>query len=105
MNKITRQTDIPVEFNILIDEFLCDSYKKHRRSSNFFTRSIVEINERWFPELDRSLDGFWETNDYISDSEEGMDKVDIKELNRVEKVTIMVPTTEWQLVKDDTGTM
>ena len=98
MNQITRKTELPIPFANLIDDFVEDSYKKHRRNSNFFTKSIVEINEKWFPELDRELDGFWETNQYISDLEYGSEKSEITKLNRVQKITKTITTEEWALV-------
>lgn len=98
LNKITRETELPVKFDIFLEDFVENSYEEHRRGSNFFTKSIVEINEKWFPELNRELDGFWETNQYIRDTEYGYDKSDITELNRVERVTVTIPTTKWKLV-------
>ncbi len=93
MNKITRK-DYKGDFDELIDDFTDTSYHEHRRGSTFFTRGIIEIDESYFPELDRSLDGFWETNTYIW-SDEDWDKRDIIELNRVEIREKVVTTKEW----------
>lgn len=98
MNKITRETVLPVKFDVFLEDFVENSYQEHRRGSNFFTKSIVEINEKWFPELDRSLDGYWETNQYVHDDDYGHDKSDITELNRVKKVTKTVIEENWELV-------
>jgi len=98
INKITRK-EFKGDFGSLLGDFLENSYQEHRRGSNFFTRSIVEINEEWYPELDRELDGFWETNQYIWDDDYGADKSEIYELDRVERVTKVVTTTEWVKIK------
>lgn len=98
MNKITRENS-PIEFNRFLEDFKENSYQEHRRGSNFFTRSIVEINEQWFPELDRSLDGYWETNQYVHDDDYGHDNSDITELNRVEKVDVVTTRKEWKIVE------
>jgi hypothetical protein len=101
MNKITRDTakEMGFDFNSLINDMDEVSYEEHRRGSNFFTRSIVVINEQYFPEVPRELDGFWETNTYISDSEWGHDPSEIHELNRVEKKEKIVTTIYWEKVK------
>jgi hypothetical protein len=101
MNKITRDTakEMGVDFNSLINDMDEISYEEHRRGSNFFTRSIVVINEEYFPEIPRELDGFWETNTYISDSDYGHESSDIYELDRVEKKEKVVTTIYWEKVK------
>lgn len=101
MNKITREIakELNIDFNALISDFDEISYEEHRRGSNFFTRSIVVINEKWFPNVPRELDGFWETNTYVSDANWGADKSEINELNRVEKKEKIVRTMYWQIVK------
>ncbi len=102
MNQITRSTELPCKFDKFLEDFVEDSYDVHRRGSNFFRKSIVEINKKWFPELDRSLDGFWETNQYVHDDDYGHENSEITELNRVKKVTVMVPHTEWRFVTTKT---
>jgi hypothetical protein len=100
MNRIARQTakELGINFDSLIDDMEIVSYEEHRRGSNFYTRSVIEINEKWFPELPRELDGFWETNTYVSDSEWGPDKSCINELNRVEEKTKVVEIKYWEKV-------
>lgn len=101
MNKITRAIakELNIDFNDLISDFDDTSYKNYRRGSNFFTRSIVVINEEYFPDVPRDLDGFWETNTYVWDDNEGFNHMDIYELNRVEKKEKVVTTTYWEIVK------
>jgi hypothetical protein len=102
-NKITRATANEIgfdwfDFNTLLVDFQEDSYKEHRRDSSFYTRSIVEINEEWYPELPRELDGFWETNQYVWDDNHGFDKSDIIELNRVEQKERTIVEKYWERV-------
>ena len=100
MNKITKITrenakELGIKFNDLIQDFDVTSYEEHRRGSNFFTRSIVTINEKFFPDIPRELDGYWETNTYVSDSEWGHELSDITELNRVEKKERVITEVYW----------
>jgi hypothetical protein len=100
MNKITRETakEMGIDFENLISDMEIISYEEHRRGSNFYTRSVVEIKEEWFPEVPRELDGFWETNTYVSDSDWGHESSEIYELNRVEKKVKVVETTYWEKI-------
>lgn len=101
-NKITRQNakELGVDFNELISDFDDTSFQEHRRGSTFFTRSIIVIREQWFPEANRELDGYWETNTYIS-SEDDKDLNEITELNRVEKKERVVTETYWEKVESN----
>ena len=101
MNKITRETakELGFDFNELIQDLDETSYEEHRRGSNFFKRSIVAINEQWFPEVSRELDGFWETNTYVWDDTHGADLSEIHELNRVEQRERVVTTRYWARVE------
>lgn len=101
MNSITRKTakELGIDFNMLLEDFSEHSYQEHRRGSSFYQQSIIEINKKWFPEVSRKYDGYWETNSYVWDDNYGCDKSDITELNRVEKVEKIVKTTEWVSVK------
>ncbi len=100
MNKITREIakEMNIDFDNLISDMDIISYEEHRRGSNFFTRSVIEINEEWFPEVSRELDGFWETNTYVSDSDWGHESSDIHELNRVVEKVKVVETKYWEKV-------
>jgi hypothetical protein len=100
INKITRATakEMGFDFNTLLEEFQEDSVQEHRRGSSFYTRSIVEVNEKWYPELPRELDGFWETNQYVWDDDHGFDKSDIKELYRVEQKERTIVEKYWEKV-------
>ena len=102
-NKITRESakEMGIDFNELISDMDITSYEEHRRGSNFFTRSVIEINETWFPHVPRELDGFWETNTYVSDSDWGHESIDIYELNRVEQREKVVVTHYWVKVEED----
>lgn len=99
--KITRKNaeELGVNFESLINsDFVDESYREHRRDSNFYTKSILEINSEFFPELPRELDGFWETNTYIDDDTYGANLDEIYELTRVEKKEKVVTTYEWKPV-------
>jgi hypothetical protein len=100
INKITRDTanEMGFYFDTLLEDFQEVSVQEHRRGSNFYTRSIVEVNEKWFPELPRELDGFWETNQYVWDDDHGFDKSDIYELYRVEQKERTIVEKYWEKV-------
>jgi hypothetical protein len=100
INKITRITakEMGFDFNTLLEEFQEDSVQEHRRGSNFYTRSIVEVNEKWYPELPREFDGFWETNQYVWDDNYGFDKSDINTLYRVEQKERTIVEKYWEKV-------
>jgi hypothetical protein len=104
INKLTRQLakELEVDFNTLLEDFVEDSYQEHRRGSNFYTKSIVEINEEYYPQNPRELDGFWETNSYVWDDNYGYDKSDITELTRVELVPVVKTIHQWQEVTEPT---
>lgn len=101
INKITRKNakELGVDFNELISDFDDTSFQEHRRGSSFYIRSIIVIRESWFPEIDRSLDGYWETNTYVY-SEQDVDLSEITELNRVEKKERVITETYWDKVED-----
>ena len=103
MNKITRKTakDYGIDFDDLIDEFTEHSYEEHRKGSDFYTRSIVEINKKWFPDIPREFDGFWETNMYISNANHGHDSDEITELNRVQQRERTIVETYWHRVEPE----
>jgi len=103
MNKLTRKEalELGIDFDLLIDDFYCHSSDKHRRESSFYRTSITEISERWQPDVDRSFDGFWETNSYVWDDVYGYDTTDICELTRVELRTRTVEIKEWIKIKTD----
>lgn len=101
INKITRENakDLNIDFEYLIDDFSCDSYCEHiRMGSNFYRKSILEINEEYFPDMSRELDGYWETNTYIWDDNCGYEDVEIHEFNRVEKKEVVTTKNEWVIV-------
>jgi hypothetical protein len=97
INKITRETAKEFNFNfdrLVLNNKVEDSYQEHRRGSNFFTRSIIVINED-DENLPIDLHGFWETNDYIWDDNHGYDRSEITELTRVIKREKIITTYEW----------
>ena len=102
INKITRATakELGINFDELINDMDERSYEEHRRGSNFYVKSIVDINEKWFPEVPRDLDGYWETNRYVWDTDYGHDKYEITELNRVVKKEKVITETYWEKVID-----
>lgn len=73
-----------------ITEFSIDSFRDHRRSSNFYRTDIIEFKEsdkKYFPEVDNfeQYIGLWTTNCVVWDSEYGWDET-FSELTRVNKV-------------------
>ena len=99
VNKITRKTVGTELFLDIIDD-PCDTetFKEHRRGSNFYTQWVFEVNEKYFPN-NPELWGFWLSNSFIWDSEYGFESSYIEELDRVEKKKIMVETTDWVVVE------
>ena len=89
-----------IDFNDLISDMNIVSYEEHRKSSEFFIRSIVKINKELFPEIPTELEGFWETNTYITNSDWGHELMNIYELDRVEEKVKMVETKYWEKVKN-----
>lgn len=80
-----------------IEEFSIDSFKNHRRGSNFYREDIIELKEehrKWFPEVKNFEQylGTWRTNKVIWDDNYGFDKP-FSELTRVEKKEKI--TYEW----------
>jgi hypothetical protein len=102
INEINRKNakELGLDFNELIDDFIEDSYDEHRRGSTFFKQSIVEINEEYYPDVDKELYGFWETNQYVYSDDYGFDKQDIDTLHRVILKEKVVTTKYWEKVKD-----
>ena len=100
INRITRATakEMGFDFNSLLEDFQENSYEEHRRDSNFFVQSIVEIKEEWYPKVPRELDGFWETSMYVLDYEHGFDKSDIRQLIRVEQKEKTIVKKYWEQV-------
>ncbi len=92
--------DYGLDFDELLDDFYDDSNSRHRRGSTFFKQSIVEINEEYYPDVDKELYGFWETNEYVYSDDYGFDKQDIDTLHRVVLKEKVVTTKYWKKVKD-----
>ena len=101
INTITRETakELNFDFDSLLENMIEDSYQEHRRGSNFFTRSIILINED-DESLPVELHGHWETNDYIWDDNYGYDRSDIRELTRVMKYERLVILEEWKPISE-----
>lgn len=95
---ITRETVGKELFESIIEDNYDTSFQEHRRNSNFYTRWVFEINEKYFPDHPE-LFGFWESNDFIFDTEHGVERDEIDELVRVEKKTKTVVTEEWVAVE------
>jgi hypothetical protein len=89
-----------LDFDELLDDFYDDSNSHHRRGSTFFKQSIVEINEEYYPNVNKDLYGFWETNEYVYSDDYGFDKQDIDTLHRVVLKEKVVTTKYWEKVKD-----
>lgn len=89
-------------WNYLIDDFQEHSFDIHRKGSNFYRKSIIQINETYFPNLDKEYYGFYETNTYIYDDNYGVDRSEIIELTKVEKKTKLVEVTYWEPIEEGT---
>jgi len=97
INKITRKSakELGVDFDYLVEDLGEYSYNEPRRGSSYYAKGIVEISEKIAPLASRELDGFWETNEYTGDYDDGYDGEDIDELIRVKKQSKIVETFEW----------
>ena len=102
INKITRKLaeELGIDFNLLVDDFYDISYEEHRRDSNFFTQSIVEINQDLDDNIPEEWYGYWETNIFIRDTEHGYVATDIDTLTRVVQKEREVIETYWTEVTD-----
>jgi hypothetical protein len=89
-----------LDFDELLDYFYDDSNSSHRRYSSFYKQSIVEINEKHYPHIDKQLYGFWETNEYVWSDDDGFDKMDIDTLHRVILKEKTITVKYWEKVKD-----
>lgn len=89
-----------LDFDELLDDFYDDSYIKPRRGSSFYTKSIVEISKEYYPNVDKELYGFWETNEYVYNDNDGFDKKDIDTLHRVVLKEKVVITKYWEKVQN-----
>ena len=79
-------------------DFIDRSYEEHRKASNFYTQSIVEIKKEWYGHIKdiEKYEGFWETNVYISDTVYGSNFEEITELTRVEKAERTIKEEYWK---------
>jgi hypothetical protein len=85
--KITKKED-PELFKTISNFIIDESYRQHRRGSNFFVKSIVEFeleDAEYFPNIKdfSKYIGTWETNTYIT-SEEDTNWDEIYQLTKVE---------------------
>jgi hypothetical protein len=100
INKITPDSVGKELFEMITDDNYDVSYQEHRRSSNFYTRWVFEINEEYFPDHPE-LWGFWESNTFLYDTEYGLDEGNIYELTRVEKKSKTIVKEYWDKVDSD----
>lgn len=87
-----------LDFDKALDNFIEDSYNKYRKNSTFYKQSIVEINEKDYPEVSNELYGFWETNEYVWSDTDGFDGSEIHTLNRVVKKQRIISEKYWEKV-------
>ena len=87
-----------LDFDELLDDFYTDSFVNHRRGSTFYKQSIVEINEENYPDVDKELYGFWETNEYVWDDDYGFDIEEIDTLTRVTQKEKTITVKYWEKV-------
>jgi hypothetical protein len=100
INKLDEKIAIEYEldFDELLDNFYDDSFVSHRRGSSFYKQSIVEINEEHYPNVDKELYGFWETNEYMWNDDYGFDREDIDTLTRVVSKEKTITVKYWEKV-------
>jgi len=105
INKLDERTaeQFGLNFDDLLNNFYDDSLSDYRRGSNnyydtFYKQSIVEINEKDYPNVDKQLYGFWETNEYIHSDDYGFDKREIHTLTRVVQKEKTIVQKYWEKV-------
>ena len=100
INKLDEKIAIEygLDFDKLLDDFYDDSFVNHRRGSTFYKQSIIEINEKHYPDVDKELYGFWETNEYIWNDDYGFDREDIDTLTRVVSKEKTITVKYWEKV-------
>ncbi len=100
INKLDEKIAIEygLDFDELLEDFYDDSFVNHRRGSTFYKQSIVEINEEHYPNVDKELYGFWETNEYMWNDDYGFDREDIDTLTRVVSKEKTITVKYWEKV-------
>lgn len=100
INKLDEKTaeQFGLNFDDLLDDFYDDSLSVQRRGGTFYKQSIVEINEEYYPNIDKQLYGFWETNEYVCSDDYGFDKEDIDTLTRVVSKEKTITVKYWEKV-------
>ena len=100
INKLDEKIAIEygLDFDELLEDFYADSFVNHRRGSTFYKQSIIEINEKHYPDVDKELYGFWETNEYIWNDDYGFDREDIDTLTRVVSKEKTITVKYWEKV-------
>ena len=100
INKLDEKIAIEygLDFDELLEDFYTDSFVNHRRGSTFYKQSIIEINEKHYPDVDKELYGFWETNEYIWNDDYGFDREDIDTLTRVVSKEKTITVKYWEKV-------
>ena len=100
INKLDEKIAIEygLDFDELLDDFYDDSSVNYRRGSSFYKTSIVEINEECYPDVDKELYGFWETNEYLCSDDYGFDREDIDTLTRVVSKEKTITVKYWEKV-------
>jgi predicted dienelactone hydrolase len=102
INKILRKefNSKHYKFNDLIYAFKEFTLYEHRHRSAFNAKAIVELNEKYYPKLDKELYGFWETNQFVQ-NEDDKYLSEIYELNRVESAERTIIEKYWKLVNNE----
>ena len=100
INKLDEKTaeQFGLNFDDLLDDFYDDSFVNPRRGSTFYKQSIVEINKENYPDVDKELYGFWETNEYLCSDDYGFDKTEIHTLTRVTQKEKTITVKYWEKV-------
>lgn len=93
-----KRADYPEQFDDFIEDFFDTSYKEHHKRASFFKRSIVHLDDEYYPNFPE-LWGYWETNTYMYSDSYGYDKSEIHVLTRVEQATRLVEEKYWKPVQ------
>ena len=99
MNKITLAENADLFHSIVDDCDPIDRIEKHRRWSSFYTEWVIEVTEKWYPDVPREYDGLWMTNQFVYDADYGMSDDRPYEITRVEKKEKITTTITYEPVK------
>lgn len=95
IERITKQ-EYPDIWPLITDDVYEESYRAHRKQSNFFVNWVYRVDKDNLPDRPE-LWGFWETDTLIHDTEYGCDER-IETLHRVTPAETVIVKKEWRRV-------